>query len=99
MAHCWFNIAEAVAIYVNPPSPVVTRESPHMPEVVTIIKSKGRTFTSSYEEEAAAMESALSWTRTKPTVIHSLFSFVQTVSPCVKPSYHHILERTPFAIP
>ena len=51
MAHCWFNIAEAVAIYVNPPSPVVTRESPHMPEVVTIIKSKGRTFTSSYEEE------------------------------------------------
>ena len=64
MAHCWFNIAEAVAIYVNPTSPVVTRGSTHMPEVVIIIKSKGRTFTSSYEEEAAAMESALSWTGT-----------------------------------
>ena len=34
-----------------------------------------------------------------PTIIHSLFSFAQTVSPCVKPSYHRILERSPFAIP
>ena len=34
-----------------------------------------------------------------PTIIHSLFSFVQTVSLCVKPSCHHILERSPFAIP
>ena len=41
---------------------VVTRGSPLQPEVVTTIKTKGRTFTSSYEEEAAAMESALSWT-------------------------------------
>ena len=43
---------------------VITRGSPHQPEVVAIIKAKGRTFTSSYEEEAAGMESALSWTRT-----------------------------------
>ena len=43
---------------------VVTRRSPTQPEVVTIIKTKGRTYTSSYEEEAAAMESALSWTST-----------------------------------
>ena len=43
---------------------VVTRGSPHQPEVVAIIKAKGRTFTGSYEEEAAAMEPALSWTRT-----------------------------------
>ena len=41
---------------------VVTRGSPLQPDVVTTIKTKGRTFTSSYEEEAAAMESALSWT-------------------------------------
>ena len=41
---------------------VVTRGSPLQPEVVTTIKTKGRTFTSSYEKEAAAMESALSWT-------------------------------------
>ena len=33
------------------------------------------------------------------TIIHSPFSSAQTVSPCVKPSYHHILERSPFAIP
>ena len=37
---------------------------PLQPDVVTIIKTKGRTFTNSYEEEAAAMESALSWTLT-----------------------------------
>ena len=34
------------------------------PDVVTTIKTKGRTFTSSYEEEEAAMESALFWTLT-----------------------------------
>ena len=34
---------------------VVTRGSPLQPDVVTIIKTKGRTFTSCYEEEAAAM--------------------------------------------
>ena len=43
---------------------VVTRRSPLQPDVVTIIKTKGRTFTSSCEEEAAAMESALTWTLT-----------------------------------
>ena len=43
---------------------LVTRGSLLQSVVVTIIKSKGRTFTSSYEEEAAAMESALSWTST-----------------------------------
>ena len=41
---------------------VVTRGSRIQPEVITTIKTKGRTFTSSYEGEAAAMESALSWT-------------------------------------
>ena len=43
---------------------VVTRGSPIQPEVVTTIKIKVRTFTSSYKEEAATMESALSWTFT-----------------------------------
>ena len=43
---------------------VVTRGSPLQPDVVTIIKTKGHTFTSSYEEEAVAMESGLSWTLT-----------------------------------
>ena len=41
---------------------VVTRGSPPQPDAVTTIKTKGQTFTSSYEEEAPAMESALSWT-------------------------------------
>ena len=43
---------------------VVTRGSPVQPEVVTTIRTKGRTFTCSYEEEPLAMESALSWTST-----------------------------------
>ena len=44
------------------------------------------------------MESALSWTLTNANH-HSLYSSAQTVSSCVKPSYHHILERSPFATP
>ena len=43
---------------------VVTKGSPYQPVVVTIIKAKGHTFSSSYEEEPAAVVSALSWTRT-----------------------------------
>ena len=43
---------------------VVTNGSPPQPDVVTTIKTKGQAFTSSYEEEAAVMESALSWTLT-----------------------------------
>ena len=43
---------------------VVTRGPPLQRDVVTTIKTKGRTFTSSYEEEAAAMKSALSWALT-----------------------------------
>ena len=43
---------------------VVIRGSPIQPEVVTTIQTKGRILTSSYEEEAADMESALSWTST-----------------------------------
>ena len=43
---------------------VIIRGSPLQPDVVTTIKTKGRTFTISYGEEAAAMESALSWALT-----------------------------------
>ena len=43
---------------------VVTRGFPLQPDVDTTIKTTGQTLTSSYEEEAAAMESALSWTLT-----------------------------------
>ena len=49
----------------------VIRGSPVQPEVVITIKTKGRTFTSSYEE-AAAMESPLTWTSTNgnhPSII------------------------------
>ena len=42
----------------------VTRGSSIQPEVVTTIKTKGRSFTSSYKEETGAMESALSWAST-----------------------------------
>ena len=37
---------------------------PLQPDAITTIKTKGQTFTSPYEEEAAAMESALSWSLT-----------------------------------
>ena len=37
----------------------ITREIPRQSEVLTTIKTKGRMFASVYEEEAAAMESAL----------------------------------------
>ena len=43
---------------------VVTRWSSRQPDLVTTIRTKVPTFTSSYEEQAAAMESALSWTLT-----------------------------------
>ena len=33
-----------------------------------------------------------------PTIIQSPYSFAQTVSPCVKPSSHHILEHSPSTI-
>ena len=42
----------------------VTRASPVQPEVVKTIKTKGRAFTSFYQEKAAAMESALTSTST-----------------------------------
>ena len=53
---------------------VIARGSPLQSEVVTTIWSKGRTFTSSYEEEAAAMGSALSWTSTNAN--HPLISIL-----------------------
>ena len=37
----------------------ITTGPPTQPEVLTTIKTQSRAFTSSYEEEAAAMESAL----------------------------------------
>ena len=43
---------------------VVTRGLPLQLDVITSRKTKGRTSTSSYEEETAAMESALTWTLT-----------------------------------
>ena len=52
---------------------VVTRGSPLHSDVVTTIKAKGQNFTSSYEEEAAAMESALTWTLTNHPSIIILF--------------------------
>ena len=78
---------------------VVTRGFPLQPDVVTTIKTKGQTFTCSYEEEAAAMESALSWTLTNAN--HHLITvlFSQTVSPCVKLSSNPILEHSLSTIP
>ena len=77
---------------------VVTRGSPDQPEVVAIIKAKGRTFTAPMRKKRLPWNLHYLGHTPMPTIIHSPFSFVQTVSPCVKPSYHRILERSPFAI-
>ena len=66
---------------------VVTRGSPYQPEVVTIIKAKGCTFTSSYEEEAAAMVSALSWTHTNANH-HSFTVLYCTYSKSTNANHH-----------
>ena len=73
---------------------VVTRGSSIQPEVVTTIKTKGRTFTSSYEEEAAAMESHYPGHLPTPTILQSPYSFAQTVSPSVKLSFNPILRHS-----
>ena len=79
---------------------LVLVESPVMiAEVVTTIKTKAKTFTNSYEEEAAAMESALSWTSTNTNHLSISVLFGQRVSPCVKLSFHPILEHFQSTIP
>ena len=45
------------------------------------------------------MESALSWTLTNANHHSITILFCTEVSPCVNPSFHHILKRSPFAIP
>ena len=50
---------------------IISTGSPTQPTVASIIKIKGRAFTSSYDEEIAAMEAALQWTSTNA-------NFVQT---------------------
>ena len=80
----------------------VTRGSSIQPEVVTTIKIKRRTFTSSYEEEAAAMESALSWTSANanhPSILQSPYFFAEIVNHCVKLSYHQIIVPLQFTLP
>ena len=69
----------------------VTRGSPLQPDVVTTIKTKGRTFTSSYEKEAAAMESALSCTLTNANH-HSITILFWTDS---KPLFEALISSHP----
>ena len=73
---------------------VVTRGSPLQPDVVTTIKTKGRTFTSSYEEEAAAMESALSSTLTNANH-HSITILICTDSKSLCEAFISSHPRTP----
>ena len=54
---------------------VITRGFPVQPELVTTIKTKGRTFTSSYEEDAAVMESALTWSSTSANHLSTTMLF------------------------
>ena len=52
----------------------ITRGPPTQPEVLTTIKTQSRAFTSFYEEEAAAMESAV--TSTSTTANHPSFTIL-----------------------
>ena len=69
---CHINVKRGnLSMDVTPKEPrnrrsavVVTGRSPLQSEVVITIKTRGRTFTSFYEEQATAMESALPWTST-----------------------------------
>ena len=75
---------------------VITRGPPLQREVLTTIKTKSRTYTSYHKEEAAAMESSLSWTSTTAIIHQSTFLFVQIANLYVKHSYHRIHVRLLF---
>ena len=85
---------------------VVTRGSPLQSEVVTTIKTKGRIFNSSYAEEAAAMESALSCTSTNVNYLSiSILFCTDSKSVCealissnLEP-FQFTISLTPFRLP
>ena len=57
--------------------------SPTQPTIVSTIKIKGRVFTSSYEEETAAMEAALQWIYTNANSVQtSIFICTDSQSLC-----------------
>ena len=78
---------------------VVTRGSPLQPDVVTIIKTKAVPLPAPMRRKQFPWNLHYPGPSPMPAIIQSPYSFAQTVSPCVKPSYHHILERSPSAIP
>ena len=78
---------------------VVTRGSPLQHEVLTAIKTKGRTFTSSYEEKLLPWNPHYPGHPPTPTIPQSTYSFAQTVGPCVKLSSHPILEHDQSTVP
>ena len=78
---------------------VITRESPLQPQVVTTIKTKERTFTSSNEEEAAAISQHYHGHQPTPTILQSPYSLAQTANPYVKLSFHQIHVPFQFIIP
>ena len=71
---------------------VVTSGFTLRPEVVNAMKNKGRTFTRPYEEEAAAMKSALPGHPPTPTVLQSPYSLAQTANSYVKLSIHNSIN-------
>ena len=71
---------------------VATRESPVQPEVETTTKTKGRMLTSTYEEESAATESALTWTSTNvnnPSITTLFCKDSKSLFKAVISSNHH----------
>ena len=76
----------------NGAAAVVTRGSLIQPEVGTTIKTKGRSFTSFCEEDAAAMESALSCASTNANHPSIAILFSRRSS---QRSHHHCHQHNP----
>ena len=67
--------------------------------MVTTIKTKERTFTSSNEEEAAAISQHYHGHQPTPTILQSSYSLAETANPYVKLSFHQIHVPFQFIIP
>ena len=78
---------------------VVTRGLPLQLDVITTRKIKGRTSTSSYEEETAAMESALTWTLTNGSYPSISILFCTDSKSLCEVLISPILEHSPSIIP
>ena len=75
---------------------ILSMGSPTQPTIVSTIKIKGRVFTSSYEEETAAMEAALQWIYTNANSVQTSIFICTDSQYYVRHSHHATLKPHPF---